>query len=103
MKLYLPPLVVLVVSILIVANIPYISMGLVYFYCTISAIFITVFAILHITGNASVIKPIKSQPLLNRLLKITLLFVFILSSHFITAILYGIALIIIERIYQEDN
>lgn len=102
MKSYLPPLVLLIVSILIVANIPYISMGLIYFYSVISAMFIVIFAILHITGNSSAIKPIKSQPLLNRLLKITLLFVFILSSHFITAIFYGIALIIIENLHQED-
>lgn len=103
MKTYLPPLVLLIVSILVIANIPFVSMGLVYFYSAISVIFIIAFTILHITGNASLLKPIKPQSLLNKLLKITLLFVFILSSHFITAILYGIAIIIVERLPQEDN
>lgn len=103
MKSYLPPLILLIASILIIANIPYISMALVYFHSAISAIFIIIFTTLHITGNSSAITPIKPQSLLNRLLKITLLFVFILSGHFITAILYGIALIIVENLPQEDN
>lgn len=103
MKTYLPPLVLLIVSILVIANIPFVSMGLVYFYSALSVIFIAAFTILCVTGNASLLKPIKPQPLLNKLLRITLLFVFILSSHFITAILYGIVIIIVERLSQEDN